>query len=894
MFDRTKFINSLDLIAVIVGTYVLGDTKYLSNEFPLLFPPPPPNDVDDIINNNIMRRTMRRHVPTLVLHGRAPKEKTKPATGDDGVTSKEGDKINVTTTGSNELDESTPVRTKRDRKDLSSSSSSNTNSRTKRQRPQFTFEGRPLKLTETPERIRSKRCANKRSRMDGTKSHMKRDNNNADDLMEDNVDISLPTAVNSNNEKVSPSREGARLGIPISVSPSESSNAAVASVRQSRQHVATESKAGDVLSRVLGRQMPSTTMRPIVYNDDGPSSSQEATPQDDLKLGVTKVSADEGPVSKRDSATPAFNFAGEVYFTLVRPRRRRQLSSFGAGGTRDLPPPAEDSDDDDIDNDPAATSTVRGVHHPKFFLLFERSGSLVVIVSTSNLTPQTALEGSWVQRFEHVEMAPRPNNLNDVGGFGVVDFGMPSDFGVVLTDFLEMQSEAAAVDGGMLPDDFLRKYVPCLSNLGLAGLANQYHFDEAQVHLVSTVPGEYTSTIPRRHVSYRPRVAYGPQRVSFILSRILNEHHCRAAATIRASATGRSVGGRMEADVPWLPPTLVSAMDRLVIQPTSLGGNWTRDDLELVVRSYLQPHWDFPKVGGMLEKVPLLLMDIVWPSMDYFDTMIKLRRTIRRKNPNLSNVIAKQSTDVKENREFGESHVFLSSVSFAKLDRSCISRMALFTHLPNVMPYKSASIHIKSVCRLLRLKGVDSVAACRRVKSDENKASIESREYLSWFLLTSSCLSRGAQGSPTPHRDPASDQMTYTNFELGILFCSRAVGDNKHDRQYVSDPNRITGCQCGQVNKWVTGNRWYKPHLILQAGEVNSFLECVKKVHLPVPYLLRPMPYQIDPESDFMRHTPYMHEIPDGTGCVGNMKLTPLGQQIARDAEKERRSMDGY
>ena len=88
---------------------------------------------------------------------------------------------------------------------------------------------------------------------------MKSDNNNADDLMEDNVDISLPTDVNSNNEKVSPLREGARLGIPISVSPSELSNAAIASVRQSRQRVTTESKAGDVLSRVLGRQMPSTT-----------------------------------------------------------------------------------------------------------------------------------------------------------------------------------------------------------------------------------------------------------------------------------------------------------------------------------------------------------------------------------------------------------------------------------------------------------------------------------------------------------------------------------------------------------------------------------------------------------------------------------------------------------
>jgi hypothetical protein len=533
------------------------------------------------------------------------------------------------------------------------------------------------------------------------------------------------------------------------------------------------------------------------------------------------------------------------------------------------------------------------VHHPKFFLLFERSGSLVVIVSTSNLTPQTAMEGSWVQRFE-----PEDAGVGiEVGGRGRTDHGMPSDFGVVLADFLEKQSEAASPDGGMLPDMFLRRYVPGLKG-GLAALAGRYRFDEAQAHLVSTVPGEHVSGIPtapfagneqgwHRRYDGRPRVAYGPQRVSFVLSRILDPDHIRRARALGAASAGgsRTAGSRMDADTPWLPPSLVRAKDRLVIQPTSLGGNWTRDDLETIVSSYLRPHWDLPRGGGggdrSADDGPLLLMDIIWPSMDYVETMRSRLHAIRNRNPELADSIAERLTSAKVKKERGEARVMLSSVSFSRLDRSCIARMSLFTHLPNVMPYKSASIHIKSVCRLLRLSenGANSVEG-QKVNSDP--AYLDSREYLSWFLLTSACLSRGAQGQPTPHRDPASDSMSYSNFELGILFCSRVVGDRVHDRLYVSDPGRIAGCQCGR------GERWYKSRLMRKAGDGPSWIECPKKVHLPIPYHLRPRSYQDDPDSDFMSHTPYMHDIPDGTGCVGNMKLTPLGQKISRDAEVER------
>jgi hypothetical protein len=678
-----------------------------------------------------------------------------------------------------------------------------------------------------------------------------------------------------------------------------------------------------------------TTMQSILHNDAAPDGcleesctlSSDATPiMSSLEHDKLDVMAgrDNQPTMGWGGAKPTTVFGGEVFFTQILPRWRPPSTSNGEGkrksSKKDEPnnskrsiaepiAPAQYSDDpkeiptnSEDKEDPGITITAGGVHHPKFFLLFESSGSLVVIVSTSNLSPQKSLEGSWVQRFE-----PNEINKGDFGGFegggssktnGCIDYGMPSDFGAILTDFLTKQSDAAA-SGGMPPDVFLRRYVPGLSS-GLNALAKKYRFVDAQVHLVSTVPGNYVSGIPKnahRDPSakyYKPRLSYGPQRVSYILSRILDSGHIRSARIARAASAGKVGGSRMESDTSWFPPSLVGANDRLVIQPTSLGGNWTRSDMEVVVKSYLRPHWEFPRHnanddGGTPmeeEDGPLNVMDIVWPSMECIDALSKRRRSIlEKRQPELA--AASSTTDEGENseEEGGETPHFLSSISFAKLDRSCISRLSLFTLVPiKGMPYTPTSIHFKSICRLLRLTDTTEKANKSVMVSTNNQQSSENgvpatKEYLSWFMLTSACLSRGAQGRPTPHSDPASDAMSYMNFELGILFCSRLMGDNVHDRIYVSDPSHTIGCQCGK------GPRWYKSRFLRTNGgvssggeEVNGFLECVRKVHLPVPYHLRPMLYRTDPDSDQMDYTPFMHDIPPGTECVGNMKLTPLGR----------------
>lgn len=401
-------------------------------------------------------------------------------------------------------------------------------------------------------------------------------------------------------------------------------------------------------------------------------------------------------ITRWDStAKPVHSFDGQVFFTQILPawckpilpkdlspkKRARAAQSAWKGEADEFNKKEEDS------------TSKMGCNHPKFFLLFEKSGSLVVIITTSNLTPGTSTEGSWVQRFESITSTDAAATTKQGSG---VDFGMPSDFGVILSDFLEKQSEAAdlandnysakavcgknskgayvkvtktmgdgvSLDdtdddgeddndwrqpnakfpgsnadeveaffhgekrtatfthfahyehaknwrkkyfsrkkyvGNVLPDGFLRRFVQGLEKKGLAGLADQYQFDTSQVHLVSTVPGDYLGNLGDR----KPCVTYGPQRVASILSRINDDKNGNSA---------------------WIPPSL---NDRLVIQPTSFGIRWTSTDLETVAQSFLH----HPQQNEDTHQEPLEMTDIVWPSLELFDEIERQRRIIWNKPP---------------------------------------------------------------------------------------------------------------------------------------------------------------------------------------------------------------------------------------------------------------------
>ena len=147
----------------------------------------------------------------------------------------------------------------------------------------------------------------------------------------------------------------------------------------------------------------------------------------------------------------------------------------------------------------------------------------------------------------------------------------------------------------------------------------------------------------------------------------------------------------------------------------------------------------------------------------------------------------------------------------------------------------------------------------------------KSRDNFSWFLLTSACLSLGAQGerSSTSRKKSSSttslsgETISFSNFELGVLFVSRLQGRPQSDRLYCWKPDR---CTCAQDCK---------------LGAPS------KLIHLPVPFSFCPNRYQDNPDEMTFCETPYFNEIPAGTAGVGNMMYTPLGAQEADRLDRQ-------
>ena len=125
--------------------------------------------------------------------------------------------------------------------------------------------------------------------------------------------------------------------------------------------------------------------------------------------------------------------------------------------------------------------------------------------------------------------------------------------------------------------------------------------------------------------------------------------------------------------------------------------------------------------------------------------------------------------------------VFFSSDGFNQSDRACLSQMSLYEPCePSPLPI-ALSPHIKKYFRLLNGKtGEDD---------DDHNDRGEGSNYLAWMMLSSACLSRGAQGFTMKKRSDHNleqpptdnDERVYSNFELGVLFVSRLQGNPDTD-----------------------------------------------------------------------------------------------------------------
>lgn len=491
----------------------------------------------------------------------------------------------------------------------------------------------------------------------------------------------------------------------------------------------------------------------------------------------------------------------------------------------------------------------QGVHHPKFMIFLEKCGSIVVVVSTSNLTCPTSTDATWLQRFP----ARKPLSSNEDKATYSSDVGMQSDFGLVLSNFLQYES-LATQPGQMTIASFVKTHCNWKS---LNDLHRKYDFADSRVYLVPIVPGDYEgyqlqrkklrlcpkkrSRIETQSSDNNPIFTYGRQRINFVLDRV-------------SSGPDRSI-----------PSALISPCDRLIIQPTSFGSDWNRHTLSNVIRSYFCYGRENDENDSTYSVIPtsksahhenslLTNLEILWPTENFI-------RHCTTDSASPSQIHQKDGRERADTRQItspnlermNEGNLFLSSVSFNSIDLACLSQMMMYD--PSFPSQQKHTLvpHIKSVCRLF--EGNDF-----RLRKDFS-ISTKAEEYVSWFLLTSACLSRGAQGIDTIGKAPGSDSVSYANFELGVLFTSQLYPDRFGGHLYCWKPSR---CLCG----------------------VKAPRKTNRVIHLPIPYCLRPKPFQENQDEPTFCDTPYFHEILPGTGGLGNMRLTPLGLENAQHYEK--------
>lgn len=441
---------------------------------------------------------------------------------------------------------------------------------------------------------------------------------------------------------------------------------------------------------------------------------------------------------------------------------------------------------------------VNGVHHPKYFLLFEKRGSVVIVVSTANLTSPKSVDGIWLQRFERRCETEKEPSVDEV--LSKYD---GSDFGYVLTDLLLKQSEAAEASC-MIPEQFLKKYLSGFRFL--SDLPKMYRFDEAQVHLITTVPGFHTDAFTTGHLSSYPhnslgyKVHYGPQRVADILYKL-------------SEKPSSSLSTQSQTPRPWLPQNLLSDRDKLIIQTTSIGSKWSSVELEDLISQYM---------GGRVKDDPLQVVDVIWPSMEY-----------------ATRAVDAYSKFCPGPVDSFSNFCFFSSSSFNESDLSCLQRLKRYETSTPAMVNIPILPHIKSFARLLDGTNVE-------------------QDHLAWLMLTSACLSKGAQGfSEKQKLKGFEDEIRgYSNFEVGVLFVSRCRGD-QFDRKYSCFP---TKCHCNSCKN------------------VQDFT-----IPLPIPYNIRPPPFQNDSDREDFCETPFFHQITKHSMIHGKCLLTPYGKFLSEN-----------
>jgi len=209
--------------------------------------------------------------------------------------------------------------------------------------------------------------------------------------------------------------------------------------------------------------------------------------------------------------------------------------------------------------------------------------------------------------------------------------------------------------------------------------------------------------------------------------------------------------------------------DELILQPTSMGVRLDSMFGEFLVRNYLckdlrkDEQEDGQSGVDMLKRVQM-----IWPTMDHAIDCTKLGLSFETNIDGLGS----SYTCCWDTKTFNESNMdFLAAV---------LSIYEGSIDINDLYPTTSKEInnirmmHIKTYARLI--KGADVGDYLSFDDFQDNGVFL-----YQWFMLTSMCMSRAAQGFLEESRDLESDRCAFSNFELGVMFTSDFSSDDKSD-----------------------------------------------------------------------------------------------------------------
>lgn len=262
------------------------------------------------------------------------------------------------------------------------------------------------------------------------------------------------------------------------------------------------------------------------------------------------------------------------------------------------------------------------------------------------------------------------------------------------------------------------------------------------------------------------------------------------------------------------------------MQPTSIGSHLTVGKLAHIGKSYLGCD---PNEGNY--KV-LDRLTIVWPSLQFISSAAQSDQSSLGPKFPLLNV----NKTIGNKEPVTSGFVFLSAEGFNSCDMECVCRLAHYEVSEPCQRPKALTPHFKSIARV-----------CQK----RNLCAGKGTESFSWFLLTSACLSLGAQGNLESTGSGPTEVVTYANFELGVLFTSEGA-DKSTGRLYCFRPD-----DCCSSTEYQRSNL----------------------VHLlPVPYSLEPRLY-MEGNEEKMNAMPFFHQImPMDIG--GNFMCTPYDDLV--------------